>query len=82
MKKDKVMIWIAIAVVAGALSVGSIMSDVEQAKYTVIQSSGNIEQRDYAQIIVAETEVSGNRKEAINAGFRIIGRCKNICLIY
>ena len=72
MKKDKVMIWIAIAVVAGALSVGPIMSDVEQAKYIVVQSSGNIEQRDYDQIIVAETEVSGERKEAINAGFRTI----------
>ena len=73
MNKCKIMIFIAIvAVVAGVLSVGPIMSDVEQAKYTVIQSSGNIEQRDYDQLIVAETEVSGDRKEAINSGFRTI----------
>jgi DNA gyrase inhibitor GyrI len=56
----------------GAALWGPIVSNVEQPKYTIGESSNNIEIRDYAPIIVAETEVSGNRREAINKGFRII----------
>ena len=51
---------------------GSIVSNVEQPKYRVVESESNIEVRDYAPIIVAETEVSGERREAIRKGFRII----------
>ena len=38
----------------------------------VVQSRGNIQIRDYGPMIVAEAEVPGGRKEAINQGFRII----------
>jgi len=48
------------------------MSNVEQAKYNVVESSGSIEIRDYAPKIIAQTEVAGERKEAINQGFRLI----------
>lgn len=48
------------------------MSNVEQAKYEVVESQGDIQIRDYAPMIVAEAEVIGERKEAINQGFRII----------
>jgi len=51
---------------------GTIMSNVEQPTYTVIQSFQEVEIRDYPPMIVAEVEVSGERKEAINAGFRQI----------
>jgi hypothetical protein len=51
---------------------GSVVSNVEQPKYRVLDSESNIEVRDYAPIIVAETEVSGERREAIRKGFRII----------
>ncbi len=67
------MLWIiAGAVVIGAAAWGPIVSDVEQAKYDVVESHGSIEIRDYAPMIVAEAQVSGERKEAINQGFRII----------
>jgi len=48
------------------------MSLVEQPAYTVIRSFGDMEVRDYPPMIVAEVEVSGARKQAINAGFRLI----------
>jgi effector-binding domain-containing protein len=61
----------AILVVCAGLS-GTIMSLVEQPAYTVVRSFEDVEVRDYPPMIVAEVEVSGERKEAINAGFRQI----------
>lgn len=70
----KRMIWIiaGVAVIGAAAAWGPIVSNVEQAKYEVVESLGDIQIRDYAPMIVAEAEVSGERKEAINQGFRII----------
>jgi len=51
---------------------GPIMSDVEQARYTVAQVDGEIELRDYEPAIVAETTVTGSREEAIQSGFKTI----------
>lgn len=48
------------------------MSNVEQAKYEVVTSQGNIEIRLYPPMIVAEATVNGDRKTAINLGFRVI----------
>jgi hypothetical protein len=59
-------------VVLAVTFTGVIMSQVEQAKYSVIESYGQIEIRDYEGLIAAEVEVSGERKEAINKGFRLI----------
>ncbi len=65
--------WIVPAVVIfGAMAWSQIVSNVEQAKYQVILSEGNFEIRDYAPMIVAKTDVFGERKAAINEGFRVI----------
>ena len=69
--------WIVSSVLAGGLilaaaSVGPIMSNVEQPKYIVAESHGDIEIRDYPSMIVAETEVTGARQVAIREGFRTI----------
>ena len=68
--------WWLLAIVAvvllGAVLWGPIVSNVEHPKYTLIERSGNIEIRDYAPMIVAETEVTGERREAISKGFRLI----------
>jgi hypothetical protein len=59
----------------GAVFVGcAVTSNVEQAKYTIVESDPNnmIEIRNYTPKIIAQTEVSGDRKEAISKGFRII----------
>lgn len=51
---------------------GNIMSNVEQPNYKPIKLDGNIEIRDYPPMILAEVEVSGERKEAIREGFKIL----------
>jgi len=51
---------------------GPIVSNVEQPKYEIVETSGNIEIRDYAPMIVAEVDVTGGRRDAIGKGFRII----------
>jgi effector-binding domain-containing protein len=69
----KFILWAVIILVAvGATLWGPIVSNVEQAKYTVSEAQGDMEIRRYAPMIVAETEVSGAREEAINQGFRRI----------
>lgn len=62
---------LAIMLVGAGLS-GTIMSRVEQPPYSVAESWGDIELRDYPQLNAAEVEVPGERKQAINAGFRMI----------
>jgi hypothetical protein len=73
---SKKLVWWIVGIVSvlflGAALWGPIMSNVEHPKYKVSERSGNIEIRDYAPMIVAETEVKGERREAISKGFRII----------
>jgi len=68
----KYLIFIVIILVAIAVAWGPIVSNVEQAKYIVVQHDGSIEVRDYDSMIIAEVEVTGDRKTAINQGFRMI----------
>lgn len=73
MKRNRIVLWIVLGVtVFSAAAWGSIVSNVEQAKYEVVESYDSIEIRDYLPMIVAEVEVSGERKEAIKQGFRMI----------
>jgi hypothetical protein len=65
--------WLILAgAIIFAALLGTIMSRVDEPKYTVIETDGNIQIRDYGPILVAEVEVSGERMKAINQGFRII----------
>jgi hypothetical protein len=66
------IVGIVAVVLLGAALWGPIVSNVEHPKYTLVERSGAIEIRDYAPIIVAETEVRGDRREAISKGFRLI----------
>lgn len=67
------MWWIIAGVVAvGAVAWGPIVSNVEQAKYEVVESHGDIQIRDYIPMIVAEVDVTGERELAIQQGFRMI----------
>jgi hypothetical protein len=72
----KKLIWLLIGVLGvvllGAALWGPIVSNVERPKYKVVLSSDNIELRDYAPMIVAEAEVTGERRVAIGKGFRLI----------
>jgi hypothetical protein len=73
--RKKYMWWIigiaSVALLAAAFW-GPIVSNVEQPKYQVVESSNNIEIRDYAPMIVAEVDMTGERRDAIGKGFRII----------
>ena len=73
--RKKYMWWIigiaGVTLLAAALW-GPIVSNVEQPKYQVVESSNNIEIRDYAPMIVAEVDMTGERRDAIGKGFRII----------
>jgi hypothetical protein len=66
--------WIgAVGLVAiGAASAGTFMSKVEQPAYAVLKSWGDVELREYPALIVAEVEAPGDRRQAINTGFRMI----------
>ena len=75
--KAKHKIWIGIGAFAGGLALaaaswGPIVSNVEQPKYTVAEKDGSFEIRDYAPMMVAETDVTGPRAAAIRKGFRTI----------
>jgi len=48
------------------------MSSTEIPAYKVIVKSKSIEVREYAPLIQAEVTVAGERKAAINAGFRLL----------
>jgi glycosyltransferase involved in cell wall biosynthesis len=73
MKKTMILLAIIIFVALLGLALsGSIMSNVEQAKYTVIKKQANIEIRDYPPMIVAQVALSGDRKNAIREGFQVI----------
>ena len=72
--RTETMWWIILAdvLVLGAALWGPIVTNVEQPKYKVIARNKNIEIRNYAPMIVAETEVAGDRDKAISEGFRTI----------
>jgi len=62
---------ISLIIIAG-VAIGPMMSRVEQPDYKVTSSDGSIEIRSYGRMIVAEAEVKGERKAAIQEGFRMI----------
>ncbi len=51
---------------------GCNMGQYEEPTHTVTQAERGIELRDYAPVIAAEVTVTGERKEAIRQGFRLI----------
>jgi effector-binding domain-containing protein len=50
----------------------SVAANTEQPSYSVLDAEGDIEVREYAPMMVAEVEVTGERDKAINQGFRMI----------
>lgn len=68
----KILIIFLVVIIILAAFAGKFMSNVEQPKYKLLLSKGNIEVREYEPMILAEVEVSGERKEAIRQGFKIL----------
>jgi hypothetical protein len=57
-------------ILIGFLAWSIVGSRGEQPKYSVVSVKNNIDVRDYAPMIVAEVEATGEREEAITRGFR------------
>ena len=76
MKRKTVMLTTIIATLAliliGLLAWSIVGSRGEQPKYAVVSVKNDIEVRDYAPMIVAEVEATGEREEAITKGFSIL----------
>ena len=68
----KILISIIPIVLIGAAIWSQTLSNVEQARYSILKKSGDIEIREYTPHIVAEAVTTGDRKTAINRGFEII----------
>lgn len=61
-----------IVILIGFSMIGVIMSDVEHPPYTLIDSDNIAEIRSYDSMLIAEVQVSGERKKAISEGFRLL----------
>lgn len=73
MKKKWIVIIAIIGVILiGAILAGPVMSNVETPTYRIIRAHKNIEIRLYDPVLIAETEVTGKREDAIGAGFRLL----------
>jgi DNA gyrase inhibitor GyrI len=70
--KKKYILALCLFLGIGIIAWGPMSSAVEQTSYKVIETVGSIEIRDYDPIIVAQVTVSGDRKEAISKGFRLL----------
>ena len=68
----RIVISLLALAILGAAVIGPVMSNVEQPQYTLVSSDKNIEIRDYHAMILAQTETTGERKDAIQEGFRRI----------
>jgi effector-binding domain-containing protein len=70
-------IWWAVAGIGGAAALaavlwGPIASQAERVRYRTVRRERDIEIRDYTPMIVAEVELSGDREQAIQQGFRTL----------
>ena len=45
-------------------------NNVEQSQYRVVVADSDVEVRDYPEVVVAEVAATGDRKSAVNSGFR------------
>lgn len=67
-------VFVGFLVLSALLTGGcsGIMGRYEEPTYTVVESRGEIEVRQYPERLVAQVEMGGEREEAINNGFRAI----------
>lgn len=72
MKKRLIFLGLIGAAVAAGIAQNEAVSKVEQPKYDVIENYGAIEIRQYEPTVVAEVEIAGDQKEALETGFRVL----------
>jgi SOUL heme-binding protein len=67
-----ILLSLVVMTVVAVAAAGPVMSNVEQPKYTTLFAAGSNEIREYAPVIAAEVNVTGDRSAAIQTGFRTI----------
>lgn len=65
-----VLLALGIFGVAGMAAWLTYVNNVERPRYRSVRADGAVELRDYPPLIVAEVRRSGDRRGAVNAGFR------------
>jgi effector-binding domain-containing protein len=71
-RKKIITASVIVLITIGLACWGPIMSNVETPDYIVTLNEKNIEIREYSPMITASVRVSGERKEAIRKGFRLV----------
>lgn len=66
----KILASVIVLTFVGFLIGSEVINNVEQPKYEVLSQKNNIEIRQYEPNLIAEVKKTGNRKEAISAGFK------------
>jgi effector-binding domain-containing protein len=66
----KILASVIVLTFVGFLIGSEVINNVEQPKYEVLSQKNNIEIRKYEPNLIAEVKKTGNRKEAISAGFK------------
>ena len=64
------LITITIALIIWITGTLLVIRDIEGPKYVVIEQKDGYEMREYESYIVAEVEVEGDMRTAMNSGFR------------
>lgn len=64
--------FITMLALAGTVLCASPAMAIEEPEFSIVASDGDFEIRDYAPSLAAEVVVSGERDEAVSAGFRIL----------
>ncbi|CAN5582892.1 heme-binding protein [soil metagenome] len=72
MKKRLLFFGLVGAAVAAGIAQNEAVSKAEQPKYDVLESHEDIEIRQYDPTVVAEVEIAGTQKEALEQGFRVL----------
>ena len=71
-KKMALILAAGTIIVLGAALWGPITSNVEHPQYSVLSTTGDIEIREYPEMIIAEVTQKGERQDAIGDGFRLL----------
>lgn len=70
--RQTISTFLSALALASAVSLASPAMAIEEPDFTIVKTDGDFEIRDYAPSLAAEVVVSGERDEAVNAGFRIL----------
>ena len=68
----RVLAAVTALVIAAGITLGPLMSRVEEPQYRIERADGSIEIRSYGPMVVAEASLRGERTAALGAGFRLI----------